>query len=340
MSKRHQQRSALYGLAAAALAVSCGSPVSPPAYSSGDPYNGVIDGTVLDAKFQGNTDRTLCQGQAPCYAPQLGYVGGATIYFYNVTAVQTSTLPATLGPAQAARGLDQSGGFRVDSFRGASCTPGPAYDPVHDAFPTDRQAPVVDALATKPTSSTGMSLPFAAVSDVAGTSGQCNDLKTRDSIADPGGVGLDGATRASSPSYEVWLQMDPSAAFFDLTNKPAAMPMGWFRGLQLGLIGGRPSRIPQDASGSFVFMEGAIVNPSATKFAQPTDARAVVLPFPAGDPKFSPLVHLHNFALPPGKKLGDYAGICQAGQTCPASYIKTSDFGAAFNTIFIIPSVQ
>ncbi len=345
MSKPQQQRSALFGLAAAVLAVSCGSPADFPAYYHGDPYNGVVDGSSLDPKFQGSTDRTLCQNQIPCYAPQLGYAAGGAVFFYNAGALQTSTLPSTLGPASAARASDQSGGFRVDTFRATGCTPGSAWDPVHDAFPTDHQAPVVDAIATRPTSTTGITYPFASVYEVAGTSGQCNDIKTRDSIADPGGRGENGAVRAGSPSYEVWLQMDPSSAFFDLGSRQASMPIAWFRGMQLGLIGGRPSRIPQDASGNFVFMEGAITNPSATKFANATDSKVVVLPFAAGDANFSPLVHLHNFALPTGKKPGDYVGICgQAGgpacDAAHANYIKASDLGASVSTIFIIPSVQ
>ena len=57
---------------------------------------------------------------------------------------------------------------------------------------------------------------------------------------------------------------------------------------------------------------------------------------------WSPLVRLHNFPLPSGKKIGDYNGICQAGQTgCPASYIPAASIAvASFNTIFIVAPPQ
>ena len=348
MSTQQLKRSALPGLAMAFFGLACGSPVDPPANFSGDSYNGVIDGSVLDPKFQPSTDRVFCQNVTPCYAAQVGYAKGNPVLFYNAGSVQTSLLPPTLGPSLAVRAPDFSGGFRLDAFRSSACTPRPAADPLLEAFPTDRQSPVVDALPTAPASSSkALTLPFATVFDVTGASGQCNDIKTRDSIGDSvNGPGRNGALRSASPlDYEVTLLMDPSAAFFDGTGTQAAMPTAWFRGLQVGYLGGAANKIPQDANGNFLFMEGAIANPSSTKFAAATDARVVVLPFAPGDapataatPGYSPLVHLHNFALPAGKKPGDYRGICQTGDLSCAgnsSYIKATDLAAAFNTLFI-----
>jgi hypothetical protein len=295
----------------------------------------------------------LCKNVTPCYATQVGYAKGSPVLFYNSGSVQTSQLPAPLGPSLAVRASDGSGGFRLDAFRTSACTPRPAADPLREAFPTDRQSPVVDALPTAPLpSSKAITLPFATVFDVTGVSGQCNDLKTRDSIGDSvNGPGRNGALRSATPlDYEVTLLMDPSAAFFDRSGTQVAMPTAWFRGLQVGYLGGVGSRIPQDASGNFLFMEGAIVNPSSTKFAAPTDAKVVVLPFAPTDAPanansagYSPLVHLHNFALPAGKKPGDYRGICQTGDlSCAGNpgYIKATDLGAAFNTLFIVASPQ
>jgi hypothetical protein len=336
----------------AVFGLACGSPVDQPGNFSGDSYNGVIDGSVLDGKFQPSTDRVFCQNVTPCYAAQVGYAKGNQVLFYNAGSVQTSLLPVTLGPSLAARASDASGGFRLDTFRSSTCTPRPAADPLLEAFPTDRQSPVVDALPTAPVpSSKAITFPFATVFDVTGVSGQCNDIKTRDSIGDSvNGPGRNGALRSASPvDYEVTLLMDPAAAFFDREGRQTAMPTAWFRGLQVGYLGGGGNKIPQDANGNFLFMEGAIANPS-TKFAAPTDAKVIVLPFAPGDapatattPGYSPLVHLHNFALPAGKKPGDYRGICQTGDLSCAgnsSYIKATDLAAAFNTLFIVASPQ
>lgn len=337
-------RSALAGLAGAIFA--CGSPVSAPENYSGDAYNGVVDGSALAPAFQPNaSDRTLCQSAVTCYAPQIGWVAGHTIAFYNALAAVTSNLPAVLGPALANRNSDGTGGFHLDTFRNAKCTPGP-YDPVKDAFPTAAQGPVFDALPTAPLSGkpTAIAYPVAAIYDVT-FAGQCNDIKTHDSVP-----GLDGSVRSASPvEFEVWLPMDPGAPFLDLTSAPSPMPLAWFKGLQLGAAGGPGNAIPQDADGNFIAMDGALLNPGTGGFAKPTDKNAVVLPFaptdPAampGAPGWSPIVRLHNYALPAGKKLGDIKGICQPGQTCPSSYIQSSEVtkGNPFNTIFIVASVQ
>ncbi len=333
-------RSALYGLAICALA--CDAPEN----YSGDAYEGVIDGTTLAPIFQPNsTDKTVCQGAPSCYLPQIGWVSGHTIAFYNALAVTSTNLPATLGPALATRNSDGTGGFHLDTFRNANCHPGP-YNPVRDAFPTATQAPVLDAMPIGPTSTkaTALAYPIAAVYDVT-YSGQCNDIKSHDSVP-----GLDGSARSLNPiSYEIAMPMDPSAAFFDLTSTVAPMPLGWLRGLQMGLVSGAINAIPQADDGSFIAMDGAILNPSGSVFAKPTDKNAVILPFAPTDPLatattpgYSPIVRLHNYTLPAGKKLGDLQGICQTGATCPASYVKASDVakGNPFSTIFVVASVQ
>jgi hypothetical protein len=340
-------RSVLYGLAGAVFALGCGSPVNAPENYSGDTYNGVVDGSVLAPAFQPNTfDKTACQGASSCYAPQIGWVAGRQITFYNALAVASANLPSPLGPGLANRNSDGTGGFHLDTFRNANCKPGP-YDPVKDAFPTATQAPVFDALPTAPTSTkaTAIAYPIAAVYDV-GFSGQCNDIKSHDSVP-----GLDGSVRSANPvAFELWLPMDPAAGFLDLGFTSAPMPLGWFRGLQLGAAGGPGNVIPQSDDGTFIAMDGAILNPGGGVFSKPTDKNAVILPFAPGDPPataaapgWSPIVRLHNYTLPAGKKLGDIKGICQPGQPgCPSSHLQSSEVGkgSPFNTIFIVASVQ
>lgn len=350
MSNAQRMSSALPGLALALLALGCGSPVEQPGNGSGDAYHGVVDGSALAAPFQpGGFSRTVCQGATSCYLPQTGFVDGHPIAFYNALAVQTANLPSSgpgvpaLSPSVVGHNTDGTGGFSADTFRNASCTPGPE-DPVRFAFSTATQAPVLEQLPTASanTRPTAIVYPIAAVYDVTGTSGQCNDIKNAASIGRPGAPGLDGSVRGSSPiDYEVWLPMDPGAAFFDLTGKSAPMPIAWYRGLQLGVAGGPGNAIPQDARGNFLVMNGALVNPSSSKFSQPTDANAVVLPFAPGEAGYSPIVVLHSFTAQGTHKVGDYRGICQPGQTCPANYIATADYSpSSFNTIFIVTSVQ
>ena len=346
MSRPNSQGCAFGGLAAVVLAA-CGSPVDTPANASGDAYQGAADTSVLDAKLQPLTSRSLCQGQAPCYSPVRGYVNGGPISFYLAglfTTADTVKLPAVFGPRQVARAAsDNSGGFDIDTFRASSCTPGPAQNPVRDAFGTDRQYPVLLDLPLAPNpSSKNLTYPVAINYTVTGVSGQCNDLKTAGSIgADPSTPGRNGAVQPASPSgYEVWLVGDLSASFFELNGNLAQMPLAWFKGLLIGAVGGLGNAVPLDPADAtkFRFMEGAIQNP-AGGVSLVTDPRAIVLPYAPGDPLYSPLVHLHNFTLPAGKKVGDYKGICQPGAPCGPNSVSDLS-GAAFNTVFIVASVQ
>src|SRR5260221_6881292 len=132
-------RSALYGLAICALA--CGSPVHAPENYSGDAYEGVIDGTTLAPIFQPNsTDKTVCQGAPSCYLPQIGWVSGHTIAFYNALAVTSTNLPATLGPALATRNSDGTGGVHPHPLPNAQFHPGP-HKPRGGRLPPPTPAP-------------------------------------------------------------------------------------------------------------------------------------------------------------------------------------------------------
>lgn len=347
MSKNNLFRRALPALTAA-LTAACGSPVDAPANASGDAYQGAADTSVLDGKLQPSPSKALCQGQAPCYAPVQAFVDGGPISFYiagTFTTADAVKLPAAFGPKQVARtAADNSGGFDIDLFRNPTCRPGVAQDPVHQAYGTDKQYPVLLDLPLAPnTGSKNLTYPIANTFEVLGVSGQCNDLKTAASIStDPAVLGRNGAVQpTASAGYEVWLVGDLSATFFDLNGNIAQMPLAWFKGLLIGAVGGPGNAIPLDPNDAtkFRFMDGAIQNPPGA-FSSVTDPKAIVLPYKPGEPGYSPLVHLHNFTLPGGKKIGDYKGICTPGQTgCPPNYIQDLS-GAAFNTVFIVASVQ
>jgi hypothetical protein len=162
----------------------------------------------------------------------------------------------------------------------------------------------------------------------------------------------------------MWPVIDPTASILQLDpnlSTPLAgkveSQVGWYKGLQVAYLdGGRiPTKVVKDASGndvvSLAVMDAAILNPSGSSFSAVTLSRAILFPAAPGDDGWSPLVRLHNVNLANlgGKKVGDYNGICQAGQTnCPASYIPYIDpvtkgpslAAASFNTLFIVAPPQ
>ena len=284
----------------------------------------------------------------------------------TVPAVQSRNLPDPGCATSAAcvipvsvtnKKLDNTGGSNAAFFPN-SCTPDRNFDPRLDEYPRASQGPIFDSLplATTNTSFTAIVWPIVATYGVTGVSGMtCNDLKNYGSVGTKSAPGHFGSMRTDAPtSYQMWPVIDPGATLlpFDATlSAPTggafSSSLGWFKGLQVRYLdGGRvPTRVVTDATGnsvtSLVVMDAAIINPSSG-FSAVTAQKAIVFPASPGDDAWSPLVRLHNFALPSGKKLGDYNGICQAGQTgCPASYIPAASIAvASFNTIFIVAPPQ
>jgi hypothetical protein len=262
-------------------------------------------------------------------------------------------LPAV---AMTKKNQDATGGSHADFFPN-SCTPDRSYDPRTDEYKKLSQGPIFDSLplATSNTSFTAIVYPIVATYGVTGITGMtCNDLKDSRSIGSKDAPGKFGSVRTDSPtSYQMWPVIDPTAEIlkFDTgLSTPVGgtfdSSVGWYKGLQVRYMdGGRiPTKIVTDGAGnqitSLVVMDAAIVNPT-TGFSAVTAQKAIIFPAAPGDDAWSPLVRLHNFALPSGKKIGDYNGICQAGQTCPASYIPAASIAvASFNTLFIVAPPQ
>ncbi len=283
----------------------------------------------------------------------------------TVAALQSRNLPDATCATSAScvipvgitkKNLDGTGGSHADFFPN-SCTPDRSYDPRLDQYRRLSQGPIFDSLplATSNTSFTAIVYPIVATYGVTGISGMtCNDLKDSRSVGSKAAPGKFGAVRTDAPtSYQMWPVIDPTAnilQFDTALSTPVAgtveSAVGWYKGLEVRYLdGGRiPTKVVTDASGgsvtSLVVMDAAIINPSSG-FSAVTAQKAIVFPAAPGDDAWSPLVRLHNFALPSGKKIGDYNGICQAGQTCPASYIPAASIAvASFNTLFIVAPPQ
>ena len=278
---------------------------------------------------------------------------GATSASCNCSNGGSCIIPVSVAEKKA----DNTGGAHVDVFPN-SCTPNSSYNPQQDQYPRLSQAPVFDGLPLASTNTSFFALvwPVVATYGVTGVSGMtCNDIKDSRSIGSKNAPGSFGSVRTDAPtSYQMWPVIDPTAYVvpFDTALSTPLAPfgasLGWYKGLQLRYLnGGRvPTRTVPDPADpakiitSLVVMDAAILNP-ASGFSSVITQKAVVFPAAPGDDAWSPVVRLHNFALPSGKKLGDYNGICPLGQTCPASYIPAASIQAtSFNTIFVVAPPQ
>lgn len=330
-----------------------------------DDYAGTLYGAALDAKLVPTSGT---------YPTQQGYANGKKVSFYNLGTIRTTSMPNPIPVSVARHQTNGSGGSSVDNFPN-SCIPGPAFDARLDAFGRDKQAPIFDSLPLALTSTTLIVWPVVAQYGVTGVSGMtCNDLKDSRSIAgatDPE-PGRYGARRTAIPNgYQLWPVIDLTATIaslgvtgdtttrecpWDTNADPAKRArcgwLGWYKGLQISFLnGGRiPTQMVQDPAfpsdatkqiEALVPMEGVILDPAGSSaFAKTTDALAVLLPALPGEDAWSPIVRLHDFRLPSGKKLGDYTGVCGNGRPCAANLVDINAAGAAFNTIFVVAPQQ
>jgi hypothetical protein len=303
--------------------------------SQADPYAGFVDATPFDPRYVAATDRTVCQGNPLCYAPQQGYAKGQPAYFYNVGAAGLGQLPkmnATTAQATI---------HAFDFPHG--CIVGPEFDERVDAYSQDVQYPIFDSL---PLVAKPPVLPIVAVSGIEAQHGNiCNDLKDTRSIAPhgpPGEGGKFGAQVSGTPVYRLWAIIDPTAPV--LTEQKGAMvlpPLGWYRGLLLSYLdGGVVPFDPNGTGGQFAVMDGLLLQPnSGATQSKPTDPKVVLLPFVPGDTGYSPLVRLHNFILPAGKQPGDYTSIC-TGAPCADNAADPTVAQAAQTMLFIVGGVS
>jgi hypothetical protein len=321
---------------------------------SGDRFNGGVDTSVFDPKLLPPVTRSsstkvqsLCANadgslNVPCYPAQTVFVAGKQIKVYNLFGTSAlRTTPATgspLFPILAPTSTTTPTAYAVNG-----CSAGHATSPQTDAFPLDQQFTVFSGLpVTPPAAQPALSL-LMPLMQVTANGTTCNDLKSIDSII----AGNEGAKVTSdAPSLQLYAGVDPTAAFFRLDSaaKVAEPSCGSAPGCKLfwyqGLIGGYldAGRVPlatDPTSGKLavVAMDGVIVN--GKSFSNAYDDKAVILPLPPGDPAYSPVVRLRQFALPTGKSVGDYNSICAAAP-CPAGSVDMTKTTDSFNTIFIV----
>ncbi len=254
------------------------------------------------------------------------------------------------------------GGMHVDLIQG-SCTPGPAYNgnvQRTTSYSTTTQFPLFNALPLATTAFGAIVYPIAATYTVTlNAQENCNDLKDWRSIANstnPGG-GSYGATRSANPSgYRLMAPIDPNYTVpayaapgttpkYPLAPIPGALnpnygaELGWFEGLQVPFLDGGPIPTttvtnPDGSTGTALqAMEGVLVDPaSSSSFSDVTDQKVVLLPYPPGDPNYSPIVRLHDYHLQSGQTIGTVTSICQQ-EPCAAT---SADFSKASATPYYI----
>ena len=252
---------------------------------------------------------------------------------------------------------DLTGGAHADVFP-TNCIPNTNYNPQTDPFPRLTQGAVFSALPFAATNTSFFAIvwPVVATYGVTGVGGAaCNDLKDSRSIGSTAAPGAFGAVRTDiATSYQMWPVIDSSAFVYPLdpslsTATKEVVNLGWYKGLQLRYLDGGPIPTrdlpdpadPTRTARTLVVMDAAIENAGGA-FSPVTVPKGIVFPAAPGDDAWSPIVRLHNFAVPAGKKIGDYNGICQPGQTgCPASYIPAASIAtSSFNTIFVVAPPQ
>ncbi len=288
-----------------------------------DDFKGFIDGTVLDAKFLPGK----C-GSAPCYPSQQGFAHGEPLYFYNVGALTTSTLPTLKAEAAPV----------VYGFGSGHCQLVGDYQPMRDAYSSEKQFPLFTALPLATRTAGVVVTPFVNVVPIA-TNGpfSCNDVKDAQWVGHgdtaPGKYAL---TAGTTGEIRLWAVIDPTAPLAPSTpNFALAVQYGWYKDLLLTYLDGGP--VPVNDKGELVAMDGVILDPAGvTTFAKATDPKVVLLPFKRGEDGYSPIVKLHSWRLPAGKVAGDFTGICH-GTDCGAKDVDiTQAAAAAFNTIFVV----
>jgi hypothetical protein len=290
--------------------------------ASFDRYNGPIDGAALDAKFLPGK----C-GSQPCYAGLTAQAQGRPVSFYLLGTMTTSSLPPLLAEnAPLAYHLPDG-----------DCVANDDYDSMRDAYRSDAQFPLFTTLPFAARAGVTV-LPFVNVVEL-GHLGElrCNAAKTAESVGVDGQIGRLGlAADTSARTTKLWAVIDPTAPLSPSRPDSAlTVSYGWYRGLLLTYLDG--GQVPVSASGELQAMDGVILDPpSASTFAKPNDPKVLLLPYRPGEAGYSPIVKLHSFRVPEGRKAGDYSGICLSGVDCrPTEVNFTEAAPAAFNTILI-----
>jgi hypothetical protein len=185
------------------------------------------------------------------------------------------------------------------------CEPAAEYDPFADPYPNDRQYPIFSALPLTPTG-TAVVLPIVRVGGVSGAVGNaCNDLKKTASVEANNFSAVADSTRVA----RLWAVIDPGAWVIPLSDTSQYKPnFGWFKGLILSYFDG--GRVPLNAAGNVLTMEGVVVDPAGTGTSVLTANKVIILPFGPDEAAYSPIVRLRHFRALANTQPSAYTAIC------------------------------
>lgn len=306
------------GLVVALSAMSCGD--SEP---TSDTFQGYIDASVLDSKFQ---PTGKCNG-ANCYAPQTVTVNSDPVVVYNLGLVANpDTGKAKPPPAITADGISTT----VYDFPDG-CISGHAYDQRFDAFALDSQYPVFTKLPVANTSSTAPAvLPLMKVVSWHGSDKyDCNAIKSAASV-DKGTFNL---TQQEDEAPVVALRFVISPVKVQLADgSEYTPPLGWYKGLLLNYLDA--GQVPVDAQGNLVTMDGVLVNPATGTASTVTANNVLVLFARPGEVGWSPVVKLREFTAASTSKPSDYKSLCYDAP-CAATAVDMSKATKYTGTLFL-----
>ncbi|MFL5358004.1 hypothetical protein [Archangium sp.] len=298
-------------------AVSCGGSSEP-----GDAYQGFIDATVLDAKFQPGTG-CGSGGKDKCYLPVKSLINGEDFSFYNLGLVApTDKLLVKDALSRPALPYGVVKTLSYDFPEG--CKTGKTFDERTDSYHEDMQYPVFDGLPL--TSTTTTVLPLVNLQPWTGVSKYtCNAIKDAQSLKD-------GDFGGTSGEQSLALR-----AVIDMTYLPARPSAqagyGWYRGLQLAYLDG--GAVPVSEDGNVKMMDGVWLKPT-TSGAKPTDATAkLVFQAKPGDAAWSPVVRLREIS--PGSTV--YKRLCY-DPPCATDAVDMTKTPTYSGVLFLVSSPQ
>jgi hypothetical protein len=304
------------GLVLALSAVSCGD-----SEQTGDTFQGYIDASGLDTKFQ---PAGTC-GSAKCYLTQTATVNADPVVFYNLGLVANpDTTKAKPPPAIVAESLTATAYDFPDG-----CIAGPAYDRRTDAFALDEQYPVFSKLPTANTSTTAPAvLPLMKVISFSGSDKyECNAIKSATSV-DKGNFQLtqqEGNTVALRAIIAPAKVQRPDGSEY-------LPPLGWYKGLLLNYLDA--GQVPVDAQGNLVTMDGVLVNPATGTASAVTANNVLVLFARPGEVGWSPVVKLREFSAVGTAKPADYKSLCYDAP-CATTAVDMSKATKYTGTLFL-----
>ena len=320
-------------------AVSCGAPMQ-----TGDTYQGVIDGTGLDSKFQ--TPSTCGSGgKDKCpYQPVKAYAG-TEFSFYNFGLL--SATDKSLLKDNAQRLVLPTSTVKGTTYDfPEACVTGKEYDYRTDAYREDVQYPVFDTIPLANTSTTAPSvLPLVKRKSWTGVGKYtCNAIKNTLSLTggDFGGAAGEGETLALRSV------IDMSVTFKSLSDTSTFAPLaGWYSGLQFVYLDGGEVPVEEVQIGTgdtaktvraVKMMDGVWLKPSSSS-ARPTDATAkLVFQARPGDANWSPVVRLREYTAPSSTTV--YKSLCYQAPDCPVDSIDMFKATTAGGVLFLVSAPQ